>query len=170
MPLSILGFPTIILASIGDVIIDVVLSELHDYSADLTQNPVEDGTVFTDHVVLKPVILEMECRISDATQTAFSFRGPGTASDAFKALVELQKRRETFSVVTGLNVYQNMMFANLSIPRESLDGRSIRFDVVLQEILIVGDDAETNRARIADDVKYTALPSGSNGIVSKLSF
>ncbi len=168
MALSILGFPTIIRARIGTVEIDASLSEDHLYRAELTENPVEDGTVFTDHVVLLPVVLEMEGRISDATQSLLAFRGPGTVADAFKALVALQTSRQTFSVITGLNVYQNMMFEELSVPRVARDGRSIRFTAVLQEILVVGSGSETNRARIAADVRHTALPTSSKGNVPKL--
>lgn len=169
MALDIIGFPTIIRASIGAVEIDASLSEVHRFMADITENPVEDGTVFSDHVVLQPVVLEMEGRISDATQSLLSFRGPGNSADAFKALVTLQKSRETFTVITGINVYENMLFEDLSVPREALDGRSIRFTAILREILIVGEDAETNRDRIADGVKHTALPSVAKGIVTKLA-
>lgn len=169
MSFSILGFPEIHLVQIGPVTVDASLSEEHRFPATLTENPVEDGTVFTDHVVLQPTVLELECRISDATQNIGNFRGPGTASDAFKALVNLQRSRETFIVSTGLNVYQNMMFEELSVPRVALDGHSIRFHASLREILVVGDDAATNRDRIADEVKHTALSVRSNGIVMKVA-
>lgn len=169
MPFSVLGFPEIQLVQIGPVTVDASLSEDHKFPAMLTENPVEDGTVFTDHVVLQPTTLELECRISDATQSLGSIRGANTAADAFKALVSLQKSRETFTVSTGLSVYQNMMFEELSVPRVALDGNSIRFHARLREILIVGDDAATNRDRIADGVKHTALTVRSNGIVSKVA-
>lgn len=167
MALSVLGFPTIILARIGTVEIDASLNENHRYSAELTENPVEDGTPFTDHVVLKPVVLEMDGRVSDASQSLLAIRGPGRAADAFKALVILQQSRQSFNVVTGLNVYKNMMFEELSVPRTALDGRSIRFSATLREILVVGDEAETNRARIADGVRHTALPTFARGIIAK---
>lgn len=168
MASSFLGFPTIVRAKIGTVELDASLSEDHQYLAEITENPVEDGTIFSDHVVLQPVVLEMEGRISDATQSLFSFRGAGKSAEAFRLLVSLQKSRETFSVITGLAVYQNMMFQKLSVPRVARDGRSLRFTSILREILIVGDNVETNRDRIADDVKHTAISSVSKGLVTKL--
>ena len=168
MALALLGFPTIVRSRIGTIEIDATLSELHTYSADITENPVEDGIIFSDHIVLKPVVLEMEGRISDATQSLLAFRGPGTADAAFKKLINLQTSRETFEVRTATNVYKNMMFEELSIPREERDGRSIRFTAVLKEILVVSDEAATNRERIAADVRPSALPSRSDGIVSKV--
>lgn len=168
MALNFLGFPTVIRASIGAVELDASLSESHRYEAQITENPVEDGTIFSDHVVLQPIVLEMEGRISDATQSLLSFRGLGGSADAIKALIALQTSREPFSVITGTNVYQNMMFQELVIPREPLDGRSVRITAVLREILIVGDDAETNRERIAEDVRHTAIGSVNKGLVTKI--
>ncbi len=160
--------PTIITTKIGTIEIDASLAEDHKYSASLTENPVEDGTVFTDHIVLLPVVLEMEGRISDASQHTFDFRTGRKSIDAFQGLVALQKTKQLFNVITRLHVYKNMMFRELSVPREALDGRSVRFNATLQEILVVGDNVETNRDRIADEVKNTALPSVSKGIVDKV--
>ena len=168
MALDILGFPTITYAKIGTVEFDVSLSEDHIFRADITENPVENGSIYSDNVVLKPVILEFEGRISDASQYVLELRGPGAKADAFKALVLLQKKREIFPVKTGIAIYKNMMFNELSVPRIASDGRSIRFNATLQEILIVGDEAATNRDRIADDVKNTAQDSGSNGLINKV--
>jgi len=168
MSLNILGFPEITYAKIGTVEIDVALSEDHRYRADITDNPVEDGTIFSDNVVLQPIVIEFEGRISDASQSILILREPGTSIDAFKSLVLLQKKRETFEVKTGIAVYKNMMFEELTPHRAAGDGRSIRFSATLREILVVGDDAETNRDRIADSVKHSALPTNSKGMVTKV--
>lgn len=169
MALNILGFPEITYAKIGTVEIDVSLSEDHRFRADITDNPVENGTVFSDNVVLQPIVIDMEGRISDATQSILNIRGPGTSIDGFKALLELQRKRETFEVKTGIAIYKNMMFEELSIPRIAGDGRSLRFTATLREILVVGEDAETNRDRIADGVKHSALPTNSKGMVTKVA-
>jgi len=168
MPTNLTGFATIIVASIGTVEIDAVLNEVHQFDADITENPVEDGTIYSDNVVLQPIRVEMTCRVTDASSSLLKLRSAGTADDAYKALVKLQRSRETFDVITGINVYTNMMLQSVSFPRESSDGRSIRFNAVLKEILIVGDEAETNRDRIASDVQHTALPISAKGVVSKV--
>lgn len=168
MPTSILGFPTVILASIGGIELDVVLQESHRFPSDITQNPVEDGTVFSDHVVLLPFVLEMEGRVSEASLTPFGVLEQNRHIDAFQALVELNTRREPFTVVTGIQVYQNMIFEELNIDRVRRDGRSIRLQASLREIQIVGEAALTNRDRIAADVTHTALSSVSRGVVTKV--
>ena len=108
------------LAQIGEIQIDVVRGEVHDFPSDITQNPVEDGTVFSDHVVLLPVVIELEGRVSEASLTVFGIREQNRHIDAFQGLVELQRRREPFTVVTGIQVYENMMFTSLTIDRNRI--------------------------------------------------
>ena len=168
--LGVFGAPTFFLSQIGHVVVDAVLSENHRFESNITENPVEDGTIYSDNAVLLPVVVELECRISDATATLARLNYPGRSTEAYKELVSLQKKRQKITVVTGLNVYQNMMIEALGIPRSGRDGNSIRFALVAKEILVVGEDAETNRELIADDIRHTALPIRDNGEVAKVLF
>lgn len=168
--LSVFGAPTFFLSQIGHVVIDAVLSENHRFDANITENPVEDGTIYSDNVVLLPVVVELECRISDATSTPARLNYPGRSSEAYKELVALQKKRQKITIVTGLNVYQNMIIESLGIPRSGADGNSIRFTLVAKEILVVGEDVATNRELVASDVRHTAIPVSFNGEVAKVLF
>jgi len=168
MPTNLAGFATIIVAEIGNIKVDAVLNERHIYDSEITENPVEDGTIFSDNVVLLPARYDMTGRITDASPSLLNLRQSGHAANAFKDLITLQRSRETFDVVTGIHVYKNMLFQSLEFPRESSDGQSIRFEAVLREILIVGDEAETNRDRIAEDSTHTALPVNAKGVVPKV--
>ena len=167
--LDVLGIPVFFLAKIGHIVVDAVLNENHLYDSDITENPVEDGTVYSDNIVLLPVVLEMECRVSDATSSPARLNYPGRSNEAFKELVSLQRKREPISIVTGLNVYQNMLIKSVGFPRSSVDGNSIRFSLVARELLIVGEDSATNRDLIAGDVQHTALPIRNNGEVAKVA-
>lgn len=168
MPQSLSGFPIVVLSKIGGIELDAVLNELHHYDAEISENPVENGTIFSDNVVLQPIVLEMTGRISDAAGSLLSLRLPGRSVDAFKSLVALQQSREPFEVVTGINVYKNMMFQSLTVPRDRTDGNSIRFTAILREILVVGDEAETNRERIAGNVRHSALAVSAKGVIPKV--
>ncbi len=168
--LDVFGVPTFFLAQIGHIVVDAALSEDHSFDSDITENPVEDGTIVSDNQVLLPILLEMECRITDATATLARINFPGRSSEAYKELIALQKRKETISVVTGLNVYQNMLIKRLGFPRTSRDGNSIRFTISLKELLVVGEEAATNRELISSDVAHTALPVSNNGEVAKVAF
>lgn len=57
--------------------------------------------------------------------------------DVYKVLKELFEKREPFTVVTGLTVYDNMVFTSLSIPRSAQYGRAIKFSATLEQLKIV---------------------------------
>lgn len=168
--LDVFGAPLFFLAKIQQIEVDAVLSEEHVFDSEITENPIEDGTPVSDNQVLLPVILNMECRVSDATANLAKLNYPGRSNEAYKEIVALQKKKETITVVTGINVYENMLIKRIGIPRASRDGNSIRFSLVMKEILVVGTDAATNRDLIAEDVQHTALPLSNNGEVAKVAF
>lgn len=64
------GIPTVILSSVGGIEIDAVLNETHKFDTLVTENPIEDGSAITDHIVNLPFILEMQGRFTD---TPFNF-------------------------------------------------------------------------------------------------
>lgn len=186
------GLPTIILSRVGVVQIDAVLNETHRFDNLVTEHPVEDGSPRTDHIVNRPVHLEMEGRITD-TPTAISLLTgaagllgealevspevaaglstltlagatlPGRAKLAYQELVALYVSRETFKVITGLAEYENMTFEKLLFPRQRQDGRSIRFRATLKELIVVGVEAQTNAERVASEVENTALEPDNLG-------
>jgi hypothetical protein len=168
--LDVFGAPLFFLARIQQVVVDAVLSEEHVYDSEITESPIEDGTPVSDNQVLLPVILNMECRISDATANLAQLNYPGRSTEAYKELVALQKKKETITVVTGINVYENMLIKRIGIPRSSRDGNSIKFSLVMKEILVVGTDAKTNRDLIAEDVQHTFMAVARRGLIGKVAF
>lgn len=163
--MGVFGDPFVLLTKIGEVAIDVTLHEDHVYDTYVTDHPVEDGTVFTDHQVLLPVVLNIEGRVTDASITFLGIPKLSKANEAYRSLVELQTRRQPFTVVTGLNVYENMILQNVSFPRTARDGQSIRFHATLREIQVIGDNNKTNRQRVAPDVEHSALPPVHRGFI-----
>ena len=153
----------IVLASIGDIEMDASLNENHTFPAQVTRNPVEDGSQYADNIVLLPVTLSMTCRVSDASMIPLVPSFGSKAIDAYNALVELQASKEITDVVTGIRLYKNMFLENISVPRVSSDGNSIRFEIKLSELLIQGGESFTNRELISQDVASTALPISDSG-------
>jgi hypothetical protein len=45
--------------------IDATIRETHNFNSEPTENPIEDGSVITDHVNIKPRELQLECVISN---------------------------------------------------------------------------------------------------------
>ena len=137
-------------ASIGSITIDASISEDHVSTAELTENPVEDGGDITDHVRIKPLELTIEGVISD-TPVTFSvinnisgiintvtsiFGNTSRSVDAYNELIKLQQSRDPFKVVTGLKVYENMILTELSIPRTAQTGNAIHFSATMRQIQI----------------------------------
>lgn len=158
--------PSIFITDIGGVALDVSLRQTHTFPSRITENPVEDGTTFSDHQVLLPVVLEIDGRITDSP--IGSPLATGRAADAFRELVRLQRSKTPFVVSTGLARYENMLIKELSVPRSAEDGRSVRFTATIEEILVVGGQAPVNRDIISEDVRHTALPIKNGGFVTKV--
>jgi hypothetical protein len=173
MPLPTFGVTALIVTTInaGNTVIpiDVTPSQEHRFPSRITENPVDNGTVYSDHQVILPKHLTIEGRVSDSSVSLVNtFIGKMKAKDAFDALVKIQLDRIPFDVHTSLHVYSNMLLEDLLFPRAAKDGRSIRFVAVMREVQIVGSDAKTNSERIAESVRYTALPIKNNGLISKI--
>lgn len=92
---------------------------------------------------------------------------PGISKTKFKLLVALQVARDTIKIVTGLQTYENMVVESLSAPRSSQDGKSIRFTATFKEILVAGDNTESNRERVVDGLWDSALSPRQIGIIQK---
>ena len=168
MALPNFGIRAVIVTTIGTVQMDVSPYQTHKFPSRITEHPVEDGSVISDHVTLLPTILEIDGRVSDASVAlADTLFGKGTAQDALRELVRLQRNREPFTVVTGLAVYQNMLIENLEVPRDGTDGKSIRFSMTIKEVQIVGRTRLTNREVVAADIRHTALTPSLIGLVAK---
>ena len=158
----------VVLSSIGDIEVDASLNENHLIPARVTRNPIEDGSMYADNIILDPIVLNITARVSDASMIPLVPSFGSKSLDAYNGLVELQSAKEIIEVVTGIRSYQNMYLERISVPRASTDGNSLRFEMTISEILIVGDNAETNRDLISAEVTHTALPVNMVGTVQKV--
>jgi hypothetical protein len=112
--------------SLGGAIIDVVVSEKGESEMEIAAHPVERSAEITDHAWRKP----RKVTISGVT-------GQGAVIAAHEAFLALQERPQLMTVVTGLKVYDNMLLQSLSTERDAEYGRVLKFDAVLQEVIIV---------------------------------
>jgi hypothetical protein len=122
--------------SIGGVIIDVVVSEKGDSEMEIAAHPVERSAEITDHAWRKP----RKLTISGVT-------GQGAVIAAHEALLALQARPQLMTIVTGLKVYENMLLQSLSAERDTEYSRVLKFDAVLQEVIIVSTQSAPANAQ-----------------------
>jgi len=126
---------------LGPIKIDILSSESHEMSSQVPQLPVETGESVSDHVINEPRRCSLSCMVTNTPVI------PGLVSVAlpkmktvFELLKWLHSRRETISVVTGLEVYSSMIINSISVPRNKTTGEAIVFDVSLVEIKTVSSN------------------------------
>ncbi len=189
------GIPLVVLTNVGGVLVDAVLNDELVLESRISDNPIESGGVVSDHIVNLPVRINMTGRISDTPfttqrvisehfyaasdppipvvtgtfRTAAGFLAGSEATAGFNFLRSLRDRRVSFTVVTALGVFRDMVFQSLSVPRTSADGRSIRFTAQIRQ-LIIAESATVAATDVSGDVGHTAVDSSDVGLQPTSAF
>ena len=117
--------------TIGPVFIDCVISERPESTLEITEIPVESGARITDHAVVAPKRVTLDIANHNA-------------AESFRAMVAFQERREPFTLVTGLSVFNNMLIKSISTERDASFSTVLRAKIELQEIVIVETTYDPN--------------------------
>lgn len=158
--------------TIGGFVIDATVQEIHNTQIEVTDNPVDEGVVVSDHAENKPDTVTMDCVISDTPlgfafvqsvknikTTVESYLGKDKRSlDFYNRFVQMAKKREPIDVVTTLKKYSNMLITSISVPRTADTGGGLIFTVELREVRIVSSQTgvvETQSPRVRDSAKKT---------------
>jgi len=142
--------------------IDASLKEDHILESVLTEFPVEKGSILSDHRVKKPKSLRMVGLISDNPLGLIKFDGNmehlnplfSRSKDAWHKLNDIYEKTELIEVITGLDVYKNMIFISLVANRTEETAGSLEFTATLKEINIIkSEDITLNiKVRSIDEV------------------
>jgi hypothetical protein len=119
---------------LGNLELDATMDESHEWTAEATSNPVEEGSPVTDHIIEQPDKLKLRGVVTDAptvlSNTAADLIGSLVGSrsqDAFELLRAIIKQREPVTVYTKHRIYPDMVLTSLNIPRTPTDGEAIEF-------------------------------------------
>lgn len=129
--------------SYRELALDAALSQGHAVAVEVTKFPVEDGSVISDHAILKPDTYRVDGLVSntpvvDAEQMA----GNERRAESARALLEVIVRaREPVTIDTGGKVLESMMLSALDFPRDAALGDATRFSLTAEQIQTV--QAET---------------------------
>jgi len=132
--------PITVLADIGGISIDVTKRIGEDYEHIITQNPIEDGSPTTDHVINLPPKISIQGEFSDviisnligpAFQPSNAFKG--RAKLQFDKLLDLFVSRETFLVMDGFHLFKEMQFKSLKLLKEE-EGFFVSFEAEIWNI------------------------------------
>jgi hypothetical protein len=127
--------------------VDAMVQEDHQSAATLTDYPIENGVSISDHVVVKPDQLTLNCVVSNTP----IYIGPGLLAtnrimDAYILLWAIMSTKSAVNIVTGLRVYQNMVLEDLKVTRTKDNGQALEFIVQAKQARIVKTQTSTASA------------------------
>lgn len=140
--------------------LDVRQAETHSFSATVTEHPVEEGSLVTDHVHLQPDAISLEGFVSNTPVASIpasvaylkgdtaSRQGYSRSADAYDVLMMVYRARTPLTVVTRYQIFEDMIIEGLEIPQSRDRGTGLWFSMKLKKITIV----ETLTAALPPDV------------------
>lgn len=156
-------------AKLGTLQLDATIREVHSYRNQPTQFPVEDGYDINDNIRLEPEEYEVSGFVTNSPISLFQKNNAqilkktnneievidlqdtevvNNVELAVNELLRISGRKingervdpEVITIVTGLRVYDNMVITDLTIPRDSATGQSLRFNARFKKIQIVNTE------------------------------
>lgn len=156
---------------IGMIIPDVVVSEKHSDVLEITEHPVEKPTssgsgFIADHAYRRPseVVMEvgfagggslLDSSLLDTSRIGLSLGL--SPKEVYQQLLDLQRLRLPFDVVTGKRLYRNMLIRSLDVTTDRTSENVLMAVITLREIII----SETSSTNVApkEEMKLGATTS-----------
>lgn len=136
---------------IGVMVPDVVVSEKHSDSLEITEHPVEKQTTagtgtISDHAFRKPSEVTMEVGFASggslldfADTTAIGLAtpiNPMSPKDVYAALIQMQRNCELLDVVTGKRTYSNMLIRSIEVTTDKRTENVLSAVLTLREVIL----------------------------------
>lgn len=131
--------------SIGGLYPDVIVEESHEDSLQITEHPVEQGAAVNDHAFKKPELVTIRGGVSNSSSKG----GEKPAVEFYEKLLELQRKREPFDIVTGKRLHKHMLLESLTVLTGQDTENCLMFTAQCREVIIV-------------KTKVTAVPPRKN--------
>lgn len=148
--------------SIGGIIPDVVVEEVHRDTLMITDHPVETGAAISDHAFMMPVEIEMRVGWSDSSSGYI-----GAARDAYEMLQALQQSRTPFTVITGKRVYSNMLIRGLQAQTDVHSENILQCTCNMREVIIVSTQTTSSKVGAQSAQATPAKTAATNKIGTK---
>lgn len=136
-----------IIRSIGSLTFDAVFEESHESDLEVTEFPIETGSMISDHAYMKPLRITIQAGVSDTPLRTLPndiyASDAGRARKAFDLLTQLQLIAEPFTVQTGLKLYKNMVCTSLRSSQDKNSSCAFYFTATLREVVIVSTETVT---------------------------
>jgi hypothetical protein len=159
---------------VSDFVAQVVIEENHQDEVQITDHPVEQGAMITDHAFELPSTLTLKYGWSDSPSAnnllgaaAFSVAGTaaavqslvtgnqvGQTRDVYDKLLTLKAKRIPFTVYTGKRRYTDMLIKTIAVTTDSAHEHDLIATIGLRQVLI----AKVSVAAVSAPVANQANP------------
>lgn len=117
------------LRKIGDISVNVVLTENTNDTLTITKQPVQQGASITDHAYKEPTALAMT--------VLFSANLGLNLDKLYQQLLDLQSSRIPFDIITPKRIYRSMLMGTLVQNTDKNTENCLSINASFQEIIIV---------------------------------
>ena len=133
---------------IGKIEILLISSRETTKSASLTKNPIEDGSLVSDHIVRENDQVVLTGKISEFSvqnsilssalrlENPFKFNS-AKLDDVYKELVRIFEAREPIDLILPREKFKNMVLTNLRFPESPGSAKVLIFDATFEKANIV---------------------------------
>lgn len=159
---------------IGNIELDVIITESAQSSARITRNPVQSGSDINDHMIIDPMTFSMQGVVSNAsisaTDTAQSvislISSGGQTRDkiTWDQLLELQASRIPFTLFQNLRSYDNVVIQSLREAQDKDTSNGLFFVADMVALNIVGVAVITADQFEDQDTADGMLPATEGGL------
>ncbi|MER1496688.1 hypothetical protein KC928_16475 [Enterobacter cloacae] len=156
---------------IGIIVPDVTISEKHSDTLEITEHPVEKPTSagtgsVADHAYRRPSEVVMEVGFagggslldfaSNLTATPLLGMSP---QETYEKILDIQRSRVPFDVVTGKRVYSNMLIRAIEVTTDKTTENVLMAVLTLREVIITQTQSITvaDKADMKDGVNTSAV-------------
>lgn len=127
--------------SIGTLIPDIVIAELHHDHMTITKHPVETGAAISDHCFMENPVVEMQCGASNSTG-----QSEGYVQAVYAQVLAEQAKRQPFNVTTGKRQYSSMLISDIIVTTDESKEYVLDFTVKLERVTIVSTQTSSGGA------------------------
>jgi hypothetical protein len=142
-----------VIRSLNGITPDVTIEEQHQDLLQITDHPVEQGAMISDHAVKLPAEVVVTYGWADSssqnTAAAASF-----LNDLYEKILQVQSSVSLFMVYTSRRIYKNMLLASVTMTTDKETDRAMVVRLLCREVNIV----RTTTITVSLDQTTQALP------------
>ena len=107
------------------------MQESYQFEAEVTQNAIETGAPITDHVILRPVRIDLSFEVGNADGVG---EDALLAAKALDEAIRIWKRRKYFDLVTTHRYLKDMVCISLRPENQAPEWGALRFRATFQQV------------------------------------